>query len=134
MPAAPASDDLETVEAVSGACMALPRSAFERLGGFDEAYFLHVEDLDLCRRVRDAGLRVAIAAAIRVVHAQGSSSRRRPVFVARHKHRGMWRYFRTFDPAARNPLLRGLVWCGLWTHFALQVPLLCVRTLRSRAR
>jgi GT2 family glycosyltransferase len=114
-----AQNDIETVEAVSGACMALPRSAFERVRGFDEAYFLHVEDLDLCRRVRNAGWRVAIAPAIRVTHSQGSSSRSRPLFVARHKHRSMWRYFCTYDPAAHNPLLRAGVYMAIWAHFGL---------------
>jgi GT2 family glycosyltransferase len=133
MAASTQGDRLETVEAISGACMILPRAAFERVGGFDEAYFLHAEDLDLCRRVRDAGLRVAIAPALHVVHAQGSSSRSRPLFVARHKHRGMWRYFVKFDPAARNPLLRAFVWAGIWAHFALQSPLLAMRGFVRRA-
>ncbi len=114
------STGIEDVDAVSGALMLIRRDVFERIGGFDEAYFLHCEDLDLCRRVRDAGLRVVCANAVRVVHLKGTSSRSRRVFVARHKHRGMWRWFTKFDPAARNPLLRGLVWCGIWTHFALQ--------------
>jgi GT2 family glycosyltransferase len=110
---------VERVDAVSGACMLVSRAAFERVGGFDEAYFLHVEDLDLCHRIRDAGFAVAIANGVRVVHAQGSSSRHRPVFVAAHKRRGMWRYFTKYDGAARNPLLRALVWAGLWVRFAL---------------
>lgn len=118
MPPAAACVAIEEVDAVSGACMALPRAVFERIGGFDEGYFLHAEDLDLCRRVRDAGWRVAIAHDLRVRHAQGSSSRKRPLFVARHKHRGMWRYFRKFDPAASNPLLRAVVWLGVWSHYA----------------
>ena len=116
------SPALQQVDAVSGALLLLPRAVFAQVGGFDEGYFLHCEDLDLCRRVRDAGLRVACANDVRVVHRKGSSSRRRPFFVARHKHRGMWRWFRKFDPAARNPLSRGLVWCGLWLHFALLTP------------
>lgn len=128
LPAATAAVALERVDAVSGACMALPRSAFERVGGFDEAYFLHVEDLDLCRRLRDAGLGVAIVAELRVRHAQGSSSHHRALFVSRHKHRGMWRYFTRFDPAARNPLLRVLVWTGIWTHYALGSIRLAVRS------
>lgn len=127
MPPAPVSNALESVDAISGACMVLPRVAHERIGGFDEGYFLHCEDLDLCRRARDAGLRVAIAPAIRVTHAQGSSSHRRPVFVARHKHRGLWRYFRKFDPAAANPLLQGLVGLAIWAHFALTAPMLVLR-------
>ncbi len=113
---------LVEAEAVSGALMLLPRHLFERLGGFDEGYFLHCEDLDLCRRVRDAGWRVLLAGDVRVEHGKGGSSRHRPVFVSRHKHRGMWRWFRKFDPSARNPLVAAVVWLGIWAHFMLKVP------------
>jgi N-acetylglucosaminyl-diphospho-decaprenol L-rhamnosyltransferase len=113
---------LEDVDAVSGALMMIARSTFDRIGGFDEGYFLHCEDLDICRRVRDAGCRVVCANDIRVVHGKGGSSRSRPVFVSRHKHRGMWRWFTKFDPAARNRFVRGIVWIGLWMHFVLMVP------------
>lgn len=122
---------IEMVEAVSGACMALPRAVFEQVRGFDEGYFLHAEDLDLCRRVRDAGFQVAIAHALHVIHVRGSSSRHRPVFVARHKHRGMWRYFRKFDPAARNVVVRTLVRVGIWLHFGAMLPALALQKLRA---
>ncbi len=131
-PAAEPGAPVEYVEAVSGACMMIRRQLFDRLAGFDEGYFLHVEDLDLCRRVRDAGFRVGVASAVRVRHASGSSSRHRPLFVARHKHRGMWRYFRKLDPAARNGLVRLCVRLGLWTHFAAAAPLQAIRTRRRR--
>jgi N-acetylglucosaminyl-diphospho-decaprenol L-rhamnosyltransferase len=123
---------LEDVDAVSGALMLLPRAVFSRVGGFDENYFLHCEDLDLCRRVRDAGLRVVCANNVRVVHFKGTSSRSRPFFVARHKHRGMWRWFVKFDPAARNPLLRAFVWSALWAHFAVMAPIYALKTQRSQ--
>ncbi|WP_404613407.1 glycosyltransferase family 2 protein [Rhodanobacter hydrolyticus] len=115
-------DGLVEAEAVSGALMLLPRHVFERLHGFDEGYFLHCEDLDLCRRVRDAGWRVMLAGDVRVPHTKGGSSRHRPIFVSRHKHRGMWRWFRKFDPAARNPLVAATVWLGIWAHFLVQLP------------
>jgi GT2 family glycosyltransferase len=114
-------------ENVSGALMLLPRTAFERLGGFDEGYFLHCEDLDLCRRARDAGYKVMLAGNVRVRHAKGGSSAHRPVFVSYHKHRGMWRWFRKFDPAARKPLTRVLVACGIAAHFLATAPLLALR-------
>jgi N-acetylglucosaminyl-diphospho-decaprenol L-rhamnosyltransferase len=119
----------ETVEAeaVSGALMLMPSGMFVRLDGFDEGYFLHCEDLDICRRVRDGGYQVLLAGAVRVLHARGGSSRHRPVFVSRHKHAGMWRWFRQHDPAARNLLLRALVGAGIWTHFVLKVPGLWLR-------
>ncbi len=129
----PSSAASDRVDAVSGALMLLSRDTFARIGGFDEGYFLHCEDLDLCRRVRDAGYDVVCVNEVRVVHAKGGSSRHRPVFVALHKHRGMWRWFRKFDPAARNPLLRGLVFAGIWTAFGVKVPLLLLRgALRAR--
>ncbi|SFS07251.1 hypothetical protein SAMN05216570_2242 [Dyella sp. OK004] len=125
----------EPVEAenVSGALMLMPRRAFEYLKGFDETYFLHCEDLDLCRRSRDAGYQVWLAGDVRVLHGKGGSSRHRPVFVSWHKHRGMWRWFRKFDPAARKPWFALVVWCGIWVHFLLQVPGQWWRLLKRRA-
>lgn len=44
------------VDWVNGACMVLPRQAWEAVGGFDEGYFMYCEDVDLCLRLRLAGL------------------------------------------------------------------------------
>ncbi|HUB89074.1 MAG TPA: glycosyltransferase family 2 protein [Dyella sp.] len=115
-------DHVVEAEAVSGAVMLMPRRVFEWLNGFDENYFLHCEDLDLCHRVRDLGWRVLLAGDVHVLHGKGGSSRHRPVFVSYHKHRGMWRWFRKFDPAARNPLVAAVVWLGIWSRFVLKIP------------
>ena len=134
MPEPSASTRVEPVDAISGACMFVPRNVYDRLGGFDEGYFLHCEDLDLCRRARDAGLAVLFVPTLSVRHEQGSSSFRRPLFVSCHKHRGMWRYFCKFDTAARNPVLKVLVFCGIWLHFALLAPRLAWNEYRQRSR
>jgi GT2 family glycosyltransferase len=118
-------------ENVSGALLLLPRAVFERLHGFDEAYFLHCEDLDLCRRVRDLGRTVWLAGNVRVRHAKGGSSAHRPLFVSWHKHRGMWRWFTKFDPAARTLPLRALVFCGIAAHFVVTAPRLWLRRARQ---
>jgi GT2 family glycosyltransferase len=123
-------DHLVEAEAVSGAVMLMSRRVFEWLNGFDENYFLHCEDLDLCRRVRDGGWRVLLAGDVRVLHGKGGSSRHRPVFVSYHKHRGMWRWFRKFDPVAHKPLVAATVWLGLWVHFLLQIPGQLLRMVR----
>lgn len=107
----------EPVEATSGALMLMHRLLFEQLGGFDEGYVLHCEDLDLCRRVLAAGRSVAIAPQVRVPHHKGTSSRRRPVWVEWQKHRGMLRYFRKFDAAEAPWWLRALVPLGVWMRF-----------------
>ena len=120
---------LQAVEAVSGALMFASRDLFERLGGFDTGYRLHAEDLDLCRRAREAGARVAVANDVRVVHIRGVSSRSRPLFVEWHKHRGLWRYYRKFDAARQRMSTRVAVFAMIWMRFpfALARKLLAAR-------
>ena len=111
------AEDLQVVEAVAGALMLMPLGLFLQLGGFDEGFRLHVEDLDLCRRTRDAGYEVLVANDIRVVHVGGVSSRARPVWVEYQKHASMWRYFRKFEASDTPVLERPVLWAGLWAHF-----------------
>ena len=113
---------LQPVEAVSGALMLMPRALFERIGGFDEGYRLHAEDLDLCRRARLAGATVAVANDVAVLHARGVSSRSRPLFVEWHKHRGLWRYFRKFEAPRRGAATRAAVFAAIWAHFLVAAP------------
>jgi N-acetylglucosaminyl-diphospho-decaprenol L-rhamnosyltransferase len=64
------------VESVSGACMLLHTETFHNLGGFDPAYFMYSEDIDLCARVRAIGKKIYLASRATVVHHGGGSSRR----------------------------------------------------------
>jgi N-acetylglucosaminyl-diphospho-decaprenol L-rhamnosyltransferase len=118
---------LQPVDAISGALMLVSRELFERLHGFDTGYRLHAEDLDLCRRARDAGALVAVANDVRVVHIRGVSSRSRPLFVEWHKHRGLWRYFTKFEAPRRSVPVRAGVFAGIWLRFPLAVLRAAVR-------
>jgi hypothetical protein len=111
-------ETLSTVDATSGALMMLPRQMFRNIGGFDEGFFLHAEDLDLCRRVRSAGGRVVVANDVPVTHVQGMSSRSRPYFVIWHKHRSLWRYLAKHD-GLRVWMPRGIVALALLSMRAL---------------
>jgi N-acetylglucosaminyl-diphospho-decaprenol L-rhamnosyltransferase len=77
---------------ISGACFALRRPDFDVLGGFDEGYFLHVEDIDLCWRARQAGGQVIFQPKAEVVHL-GHTSLEHPLKVEFHKGVGLSRYF-----------------------------------------
>lgn len=93
------------VGAISGAFFLMRRAGFESLGGFDEGYFLHVEDVDLCRRAIEAGGAVIYQPLAGALH-YSSTSEAPSDFVRRHKARSLARYFRKF---AKGPLERILV-------------------------
>jgi N-acetylglucosaminyl-diphospho-decaprenol L-rhamnosyltransferase len=55
----------------SGACLMVRRSALEKLGGFDERFFMYCEDIDLCLRLRNAGYEVRYAPMAIALHEGG---------------------------------------------------------------
>jgi N-acetylglucosaminyl-diphospho-decaprenol L-rhamnosyltransferase len=61
---------------ISGACMLVRRSVLERLGGFDEGFFLYCEDKDLAKRIHDAGHEVAYEPSALCIHEEGGSEPR----------------------------------------------------------
>jgi N-acetylglucosaminyl-diphospho-decaprenol L-rhamnosyltransferase len=61
---------------ISGACMLVRRSVLERLGGFDEGFFLYCEDKDLAKRIHDAGYEVAYEPSALCIHQEGGSEPR----------------------------------------------------------
>ncbi len=91
----PLPDEAVQMPIVSGACMMMNRESFDTLGGFDERYFLHVEDIDICRRAKLAGGEVFFVPDAKVMH-YGSTSQARIVRVERNKFSGLIRYFRSY--------------------------------------
>jgi GT2 family glycosyltransferase len=56
----PLRDSWRSTEFVSGCCLMLPAALYESLGGFDERFFMYVEDLDLCIRARSLGVQIIV--------------------------------------------------------------------------
>lgn len=121
------------VEAVSGACMLLRRTAAESVGFFDEAYAMHCEDLDLMYRLHQKGFHCLLVPAARAVHLGGVSSASRPWWVHRQKHVGMQRYFRKFRARDHAAPVRWLVYAGIWCHYVLTLPLVLFKGIARSA-
>lgn len=69
----PKAFGLVEVESVVGACVVIKKDLFDRLGGFDERYFLYFEDLQLCKDIKKAGLKVGFLSTVTVQHREGAS-------------------------------------------------------------
>lgn len=72
---APSGNGPTQVDAVVGAAMFIPRRIIERVGNFNENYFMYFEDLDFCRKVRDAGFTVYYLPFAQVMHEHGGVTR-----------------------------------------------------------
>ena len=106
------------VEAVSGACTMVKREVLAEIGPWDEGFFLHCEDLDLCMRFRKRGWRILFVPSARAIHHRGMCGRSRPVLVEWHKHQGMIRFYRKHFCHQYPWGLMGLVTVGVWLRFA----------------
>ncbi len=121
------------VDWVSGACFLARRTAWEAVGGFDRAYFMYLEDVDLCWRLGRAGWAVAYEPAAQVVHVQGVSADRHPYRMLLAHHVSMWRFARRATPARRRWALP-LVLPGLAVRLVLTVARRALVGLLSRGR
>jgi N-acetylglucosaminyl-diphospho-decaprenol L-rhamnosyltransferase len=86
-PGTPEGDGAVEAGWISGSFFLARRDALEELGGFDESYFMYLEDTDLCWRAHQAGWGVGFAGAAAVTHVQGVSTARHPyrMLVAHHR-------------------------------------------------
>lgn len=100
-------DDLvQEVDWLVGACLLVRRQAYEEVGGLDEGYFMYSEEMDWCRRLKDAGWRIIYLPTAVVIHHEGKSSEQ--VVAARHIHfhSSKVRYFRKHHGRWQGEFLR----------------------------
>nr|MDT0526558.1 glycosyltransferase family 2 protein [Streptomyces sp. DSM 41633] len=63
---------------LSGSCLLMRRAAFDAVGGFDERYFMYMEDVDLGDRIAQAGWQNVYVPSAEVLHDKGHSTGRDP--------------------------------------------------------
>ena len=100
--------------------MMLPAATFRAVGGMDEGYFLHVDDLDLCLRLHRKGVPVHFAPHVEAVHHAGSS-RAGPIRIEWHKVRGFLRYFRVHYRGLRWIPVTAPLAAAILTRFGIKV-------------
>lgn len=92
------------IDTISGACLMTDRPSFDRMGGFDERYFLHVEDIEICRRARQMGGEVGFVPGATAMH-YGSTSNAPRIWIEKEKLKGFLRYFWNYQPGIMSKFL-----------------------------
>ncbi|MCE3266946.1 MAG: wbbL [Solirubrobacterales bacterium] len=110
------------VDAVNGAFMLMRREAFEQAGGFDEGYWMYMEDLDLCYRLVRKGWVTWYEPAATVIHVKsGTTGGARSPRLNWAFHRGMYRFYRRHYAPGRSPLVNAAVYVGVAVKLACAV-------------
>jgi GT2 family glycosyltransferase len=91
---------------LSAACLLVRREALRQVGGFDEEFFLYEEDVDLCRRLVQAGWAIVFTPAAEVVHHLGRSTEHAADRARLEYRRSHLRYYRKHNGPFANAALR----------------------------
>ena len=100
------------VDWVSGCAMLMPRAALEAVGGFDEAFPLYGEELDMASRLRDAGWSVLFTPEVEVIHEIGVSTGRSRRTLVMHSD-SVFRYYRKHRAHGWRQLTLPFAWAAL---------------------
>ncbi len=122
--------DSGPVDAVNGAFMLIRRRALSQVGGFDEGYWMYMEDLDLCYRLAQAGWTTWYEPAATVVHVKaGTTGAHRSLRLNWAFHRGMYRFYRRHYAPQRSLPVNLAVYLGI----ALKLASAVIRSASARA-
>jgi GT2 family glycosyltransferase len=99
------TDQEQTVDWVTGACLLADRQAVVEAGLFDERYFMYEEDVDLCAALRHRGGRILFTPAATITHLRGRSARAAPAATRRHYDHSHVAFYEKHHPHWA-PLLR----------------------------
>jgi GT2 family glycosyltransferase len=113
-----AHDEPRDVDWVSGAALFLSRDAYAKIGGFDERFFMFLEDVDICKRAHEAGFRVVYYPKAVITHAIGRSTDLAANAMIRQFHQSMMLYYKKHNlrqmPVLARPFAAIGAGLGLW--------------------
>jgi N-acetylglucosaminyl-diphospho-decaprenol L-rhamnosyltransferase len=102
------------VDAVNGAFMLIRRAALDEVGLFDQGYWMYMEDLDLCYRMRQAGWLTWFEASVKSEHVKGGSTGPYRNFRLNYAfHYGMYRFYRKHYAADHSKVVNAAVYAGI---------------------
>jgi GT2 family glycosyltransferase len=112
--------EVHQIDAGTGACLMLRRSALDSIGFFDPRYFMFGEDLDLCYRLKLAGWKVFYLPTASATHRIPPAPRDRERKISLERHRSMWKYHFKHHSEDVSAFGNGLVWAQIWGRYVAE--------------
>lgn len=122
------------VDWVSGAALMIRRDMLEKTGGFDEGFFMYCEDVDLCYRVHELGMRVVYFPHVSIFHIIGRSTNQVPTRMTYMFHRSMYRFYKKHYAVKTSVFIRPLIIPGLILRASGQIVKYRIRNIMNRLK
>ncbi|ADG77695.1 Glycosyl transferase family 2 OS=Tsukamurella paurometabola (strain ATCC 8368 / DSM / CCUG 35730/ CIP 100753 / JCM 10117 / KCTC 9821 / NBRC 16120 / NCIMB 702349 / NCTC 13040) OX=521096 GN=Tpau_1063 PE=3 SV=1 [Tsukamurella paurometabola] len=106
---------------LSGSCLLVRPAAFESIGGFDDRYFMYMEDVDFGDRLARAGWRNVYVPSAEIVHAKGHAAGKVPELMLPAHHESAYRFFADRHPGRAAAPLRAAMKVGLAARSKISV-------------
>ncbi|MGQ0740266.1 MAG: glycosyltransferase family 2 protein [Bacteroidota bacterium] len=106
-------------DVLAGAFMMIKKEVLDKTGGFDEAFFMYGEDVDLSYRIRQAGYKNYYFAGSSIIHFKGESTRKGSMNYVRMFYTAMSKFVRKHYGSSRAGFFNFLVHTGIWFRATL---------------
>ncbi len=114
------NDETNEVDSVSGAFMLIPKTVLNKVGLFDESIFMYAEDIDLCYRIKQSGLKVVYYADVFMIHLKGQSGlHTKNKTVIYHFHKGIKIFYDKYYKDKHNFIVTFLMHSAINIRYAL---------------
>ncbi|MDE2949735.1 MAG: glycosyltransferase family 2 protein [Chloroflexota bacterium] len=121
-----ADDDILEVDWAQGSALMLRRAVLQDIGGLDEGFVMYSEELDFCKRAKDAGWKVIYHGGAKIMHHGGKSSEQVAAFKQIQFHSSKLRYFRKHHGYPHYALLRALLLAQFCWQLVLELGKACI--------
>ncbi len=110
---------ISEIEAFSGALFFASKESYFKVGGLSEEYFLHVEDMDLSKKIALAGGKICFVKDAIIYH-KLSTSDVTSKFLELHKTKSFIVYLQKFFPICRKPIIKQILSMAIWIRYYLK--------------
>lgn len=109
------------VECLSGAAMVVRKTVIDKIGGLDENFFMHFEDVDFCLRIGKLGYKLFYVHDSEIIHLKGQSSKLRSKKVIEDFNNSLLYYYKKNYSKEKSFITNGMVYLVIWARKVLSL-------------
>lgn len=106
-------DDTHTVGAITGAFLWVRKEVVEKIGGFDERFFMYAEDIDFCYRMQQEGFAIQYIGSLQITHIKGTSTNKNSATYRQHFYGSMELFVKKYSPAIYSRTAKWILVIGI---------------------